>query len=125
MRLIVTAADETYHRSRTDYSWTKPGEILTIGSDDAFVGIDSRKYTTRGKVVEIVTNRNAVTKQMITLLTAQGWYRTDREKQSAECRKRMLEVFNLARGFELEDEVEVFRGRLRLVPQKSGEGQAA
>lgn len=52
MKLLITDADSNYRTSSTDYCWTDPGEVLTVGTDGAFVGIDSGRYTTRGRIAD-------------------------------------------------------------------------
>ncbi|RLU82012.1 hypothetical protein CTZ27_31115 [Streptomyces griseocarneus] len=114
MKLVVPASDANYRSSNTDYCWTKPGEILTISSTgDAFIGVASGRCTTRGRVAEVDVTRAQVTEQMISLLTLSGWYQPRRERQSSETRKRMREVFGLARGFEVGAVIELRQGRPR------------
>ncbi|MFD7919552.1 hypothetical protein ACFV3R_10040 [Streptomyces sp. NPDC059740] len=98
MKLVITAIDSNYRTSDTDYSWTDPGEVLTVGTDSAFVGVESGRFTTRGRVADVALSRAEVRQKIITLLTRDGWYDPQREQQSAETRKRMAEVFGLARG---------------------------
>ncbi|MFF4531537.1 hypothetical protein ACFY1P_19990 [Streptomyces sp. NPDC001407] len=113
MKLVVPASAANYHVSDRDYSWTDPGEVLTIGTDDAFVGITSDRHTTRGRVAELDIKRTQVTEQIISRLTRCGWYQPHRERQTTETRKRMREVFGLARGFEVGAVIELHQGRPR------------
>ncbi|OEJ22084.1 hypothetical protein AR457_40045 [Streptomyces agglomeratus] len=113
MKLIVPAFDQHYRASATDYAWTGPGEILTIGTDDAFVGIDSCRYTTHGRVTALDVTRDEVTAKIINPLTQDGFYVPGRERQSTETRRRTAEVFGLARGFEVGAVIGVHRGRPR------------
>ena len=114
MKLVVPDSDSTYRASDTDYSWTIPGEILTVGSHDAFVGVDSGRFTTRGRVVDLDVTRDEVTEKTIHLLTRSGWYEPGRDRQRPETRTRMREVFGLARGFEVGAVLEVHHGRPRI-----------
>ncbi|MER5549874.1 hypothetical protein ABT072_47665 [Streptomyces sp. NPDC002589] len=113
MKLIIPAFDQRYRVSATDYNWTDPGEILTIGADDAFVGIDSRRYSTHGRVTALDVTRDEVTAKIISLLTRDGFYVPGRERQSTETRRRMGEVFGLTRGFEVGAVICLHRGRPR------------
>ncbi|KES09169.1 hypothetical protein BU52_03715 [Streptomyces toyocaensis] len=61
MKLIIPAFDQHYRASATDHNWTDPEEILTIGADEAFAGIDSRRYTTHGRVTALDVARDEVT----------------------------------------------------------------
>jgi hypothetical protein len=113
MKLIIPAFDQHYRVSATDYNWTNPGEILTIGTDDAFVGLDSRRYTTHGRFTALDVTRADVNAKIISLLTQDGFYVPGRERQSTETRRRMGEVFGLARGFEVGTVIGLHRGRPR------------
>ncbi|KOU80397.1 hypothetical protein ADK61_09580 [Streptomyces sp. XY66] len=113
MKLIIPAFDQHYRVSATDYNWTNPNEILTIGTDDAFVGLDSRRYTTRGRVTALDVTRDEVTDKIVSLLTQHGFYVPGRDRQSTETRKRMGEIFGLARGFEVGAVIDLHHGRPR------------
>ncbi|MBN0045740.1 hypothetical protein JS756_16830 [Streptomyces actuosus] len=113
MKLIVPAFDQHYRVSATDYNWTNPDEILTIGTDEAFVGLDSRRYTTHGRVAALDVTRAEVTAKIISLLARDGFYVPGRERQSTETRRRMGEVFGLARGLETGAVIVLHRGRPR------------
>ncbi|WP_394426678.1 DUF7715 family protein [Streptomyces sp. SGAir0957] len=113
MKLLITAVDSNFRTSDTDYSWTDPGEILTIGTDGAFVGVDSGRFTTRGRVADVALSRVEVRLKTIAHLTRGGWYEPQRERQSAETSKRMTEVFGLARGFAVGTVLELHEGRPR------------
>jgi hypothetical protein len=113
MKLLITAVDSNYRTSSTDYSWTGPGEVLTIGTGDAFVGVDSGRFTTRGRVADVALTRAETRRKIISYLTRSGWYQPERERQSAETRKRVAEVFGLARGFTVGTVVELRDGRPR------------
>ncbi|MFI5986828.1 hypothetical protein ACIBEA_38950 [Streptomyces sp. NPDC051555] len=111
MKLVVSASDTNYSNSPTDYSWTYANEILIVGTDGAFVGISSGKYTTRGRVAHVAMNREEVTAQVVKYLTGTGCYKPGEERQSTEARKRMSGVFGLARGFETGAVIELRDGR--------------
>ncbi|MFE3558384.1 hypothetical protein ACFXKW_26510 [Streptomyces sp. NPDC059193] len=113
MKLVISASDTNYNNSPTDYSWTYANEILIAGSDGAFVGISSGKYTTRGRVAHVAMNREEVTAQVVEYLTREGFYEPGRVRQSAETRKRMSGVFGLARGLETGAVIELREGRPR------------
>jgi hypothetical protein len=114
MKLVIPVSDSNYRTSSTDYCWTKPGEILTVGSHDAFVGVDSGRFTTRGRVVDLDLTRDEVTEKIIRLLTRGGWYEPGSDRQRPETRKRMREVFGLARGFEVGAVLELHYGHPRI-----------
>ncbi|MFD8731485.1 hypothetical protein [Streptomyces sp. NPDC059611] len=113
MKLIIPAFDQKYRVSDTNYNWTDPREILTIGTDDAFVGLSSRRYTTHGRVAALDVTRAEVTAKMVSLLTRDGVYVPGREQQCVEARRRMREVFGLARGFETGTVIVLHRTRPR------------
>ncbi|GAA1237822.1 DUF7715 family protein [Streptomyces rhizosphaericus] len=113
MKLLITAVDSNFRTSDTDYSWTDPGEVLTVGTDGAFVGVDSGRFTTRGRVADVALSRVEVRQKIITYLTRGGWYEPRRERQSTETRKRMAEVFGLARGFAVGTVLELHEGMPR------------
>ncbi|TGB15504.1 hypothetical protein [Streptomyces sp. MZ04] len=113
MKLLVPALDCNYRMSNADYSWTDPGEILTIGTNDDFVGLDSGRFTTLGRVTDVNVTRAQVRQKITDYLTRTGWYEPGRERQSTETRKRMGEVFGLARGFDVGTVIELHQGRPR------------
>ncbi|WP_328373056.1 hypothetical protein OG800_49590 (plasmid) [Streptomyces sp. NBC_00445] len=107
MKLIITAADSNYFLSRTDFSWTRAGEILTVGTDDpfgpddSFVGLDFGRFTKRGRVADGAVDRTQVLRKIIGHLTRNGLYELHGQRPSVKTRKRITEFLDLAEGFDV------------------------
>ncbi|MEU6349979.1 hypothetical protein ABZ896_11695 [Streptomyces sp. NPDC047072] len=122
MKLLITAAESNYYASPADYSWTLPGEVLTTGTPDTFVGLGFGRSTTRARVTDVDIPRAEVLRKIIGHLTRSGLYELDGQVQSVRTRQRITAFLGLADGFDVGTVLELHDGTLRPV---TGSGPAA